>query len=362
MDLTMLGSSLVQEDINKFVQNQGYGVKGLVDIIKIKTLPKQYIHPKEDRFNINNNNNNNNNCIPIIDMSNPNKELLEKSICEAAEKWGFFQIVNHGVPLEVLEEVKAATYRFFEEPVEEKSKYMKGKSTSNNVRYGTSFVPEMEKALEWKDYLSLFFVSHEEANLLWPTACRNETLEFLNSTEMITMRLMEILMRGLDIDEIDKRKTTLLMGSKRINLNFYPKCPNPELTFGVGRHSDVSTLTILLQDDVGGLYVRGLDGKSWTDIPPVKGALVINVGDALQILSNGKYQSVEHWVVANGSKERVSVPIFVSPMPKAIIGPFEELLERGETALYKQVLYSDYVKNFYKNVHDGKATIDFAKA
>ncbi|XP_074294619.1 feruloyl CoA ortho-hydroxylase F6H1-3-like isoform X2 [Silene latifolia] len=356
----MLGPSLVQENINEFVQNQGYGVKGLVDIMKIKTLPTQYIHPIEERFNINTNKLKHNNCIPIIDMSSPNTELLEKSVCEAAEKWGFFQIVNHGVPLEVLEEVKAATYRFFEQPVEEKSKYMKGK-LSKNVTYGSSFAPEMEKALEWKDKLRLSFVSQEEANSLWPTACRNEALKFLNSTQHITQRLMEILMRGLGINEIDKRKTSLLMGAKTINFNFYPKCPNPDLTFGVSRHSDISTLTILLQEDISGLYARSLDGESWTDIPPVKGALVINVGDALQILSNGKYQSVEHWAVANEHKDRVSVPIFVTPTPRDIIGPFEELLERGETPLYKQVLFSDYIKNFLNNALDGKATIDFAK-
>ncbi|PRQ35717.1 putative oxoglutarate/iron-dependent dioxygenase, isopenicillin N synthase [Rosa chinensis] len=79
-------------------------------------------------------------------------------------------------------------------------------------------------------------------------------------------------------------------------------------------------------------------------------------------MSNGKYKSVEHRVVANGSKTRISVPIFVNPRPSDVIGPLHEVLESsGEKPLYKQVLYSDYVKHFFRKAHDGKSTVDFAK-
>lgn len=160
---------------------------------------------------------------------------------------------------------------------------------------------------------------------------------------------------------IDESKETLLMGSKIINMNYYPKCPNPELTVGGGRHSDVSTLTILLQDEIGGLYVRDMDTMKWIYVPPISGSLVINVGDALQIISNGKYKSVEHRVRANGSNNRISVPIFVNPKPSDVIGPLVEVIESGEKPLYKHVVYSDYVKHFFRRAHDGKATIEFAR-
>ena len=88
---------------------------------------------------------------------------------------------------------------------------------------------------------------------------------------------------------------------------------------------------------------------------------MINVGNALQIMSNGRYKSIEHRVVANGSKNRISVPIFVNPRPDDMIGPFPEVLVGGEKALYKQILYSNYVRHFYKKAHDGKKTIEFAK-
>ncbi|KAK9999816.1 hypothetical protein SO802_019419 [Lithocarpus litseifolius] len=344
-------------NITDFVVTNRNGVKGLSEM-GLKTLPKQYIQPVEERITVSNILSQE--SIPIIDMSNWDEPKVSESICDAAEKWGFFQIINHGVPIEVLENVKDATHRFFNLPAEEKRKFSKENSPSNSVRFGTSFSPEAEKALEWKDYLSMFYVSEDEASALWPSLCKDQVLEYMRGSEPVIQRLLEALMKRINVKEIDATKESLLMGSKRINLNYYPICPNPELTVGIGRHSDVSTLTILLQDDIGGLYVRG-NNDSWVHVPPISGSLVINVGDALQIMSNGRYKSIEHRVVANGSKNRISVPIFVNPRPDDMIGPFPEVLARGEKALYKQVLYSNYVRHFFKKAHDGKKTIEFAK-
>ncbi|XP_038998080.1 feruloyl CoA ortho-hydroxylase F6H1-3-like [Hibiscus syriacus] len=344
--------------LREFVINQANGVKGLSEL-GLTSLPKQYIQPLEERT-----------CmtnivpqvsIPIIDMSNWEDPKVAKSICDAASKWGFFQIVNHDVPIHVLDNVKDATYRFFRLPADVKNKYSKDHSSSNNVRFGTSFTPQAEKALEWKDYLSLFYVSEEEASALWPSVCREQVLDYMRKSKVVIKQLLQVLMKGLNVNEIDETKESFLMGSMRTNLNYYPICPNPELTVGVGRHSDVSTLTILLQDEIGGLFVRKNKGDNWIHVPPIKGSLVINVGDALQIISNNRYRSVEHRVVANGHNNRISVPIFVNPRPADMIGPLPELIASGERPIYKQVLYSDYVKHFFRKAHDGKKTIEFVE-
>ncbi|KAB5572853.1 hypothetical protein DKX38_000047 [Salix brachista] len=344
-------------EIIDFVLKKGNGVKGLSEM-GLDSLPEQYIQPLEERM-----------CdtitmsqefVPLIDISKWDDPGVAEAICEAAEKWGFFQIINHGVPIEVLENVKEATHLFFGLSAEEKRKYLKEFSPSNNVRFGTSFSPEAEKALEWKDYLSLLYVSEDEASALWPSVCRDQVLEYMKRSEIVVRKLLDVLMKNLNVTEIDETKESLLMGSKRINLNYYPICPNPELTVGVGRHSDVSTLTVLLQDDIGGLYVRG-NNDSWIHVPPVNGSIVINVGDALQIMSNGRYKSIEHRVIANGSNTRISVPIFINPGPSEKISPFPEVLASGEKAVYKEVLYSDYVKHFFQKAHDGKTTIEFAE-
>ncbi|KAL3519117.1 hypothetical protein ACH5RR_021706 [Cinchona calisaya] len=353
---TMISNSF---DIKTLIVDEGYGVKGLSDM-DIKNLPKQYVQPLEECFT--NTTLISKESIPIIDISNWNDPKVADMVCDAAEKLGFFQIINHGIPVEVLEKVKNVTHAFFTLPPKEKLKYNKKHSPSTNVRYTTSFVPEAESALEWKDNLSFFYVSDEEAHALWPSMCRDEVLDYIQSCEPLVKRLLGILMKRLNVTEIDEAKQSLLMGSRRVNLNYYPKCPEPELTVGVGRHSDVSTFTILLQDDIGGLYVRKLDDGSWINVAPVNGALVINIGDALQIMSNGRYKSIEHRVIANKNENRMSVPLFVNPNPSEIIGPLSEVLATsGEKPIYKQVLYADYTRHFFRKAHRGKDTIEFAK-
>lgn len=157
-------------DIIDFVMNKGNGVKGLSEL-GLKTLPKQYIQPMEERI-LSSMTILPLESIPIIDLSRCNDPDVGNSICDAAEKWGFFQIVNHGVPIEVLENVKAATHQFFGLSAEEKRKYSRELSPTNNVRFGTSFSPQAEKALEWKDYISFFYVSEEEASAFWPPTCK----------------------------------------------------------------------------------------------------------------------------------------------------------------------------------------------
>lgn len=101
-------------------------------------------------------------------------------------------------------------------------------------------------------------------------------------------KLIEVLMGKLGVT-LDDEKMDALTGYKMINMNFYPTCPNPELTVGVGRHSDLTAVTVLLQDGIGGLYVKvqgnaEAEKKSeWMEIPPIPGALVINIGDTMQV-------------------------------------------------------------------------------
>ena len=155
-------------NVTDFVVNQGNGVKGLADL-GIDTIPKQYIQPLQERFN--STKINTQDSIPSIDFSKSDDPEVAEAICEAAAKWGFFQIVNHGVSIEILEDLKAAVHRFFELPAPEKRKYIKD-LPSESVRLATSFSPRAEQVLEWKDYLTMLYVSKDEASVSWPLECR----------------------------------------------------------------------------------------------------------------------------------------------------------------------------------------------
>ncbi|CAL0310760.1 unnamed protein product [Lupinus luteus] len=150
-------------------------------------------------------------------------------------------------------------------------------------------------------------------------------------------------------------------------MKYYPACPNPELTVGVGSHLDIGAITMLLQDGIGGLYIKvdeehkQSDKEEWLKIPPIHGALVINIGDALQILSNGKYKSSEHRVRTTNTQSRVFVPVFTLPKPTEKIEPLPEVVKKDGLAHYREIVFQDYMKNVFENVHGGKKSLDFAR-
>ncbi|KAJ0787799.1 putative oxoglutarate/iron-dependent dioxygenase, isopenicillin N synthase [Helianthus annuus] len=213
-------------------------------------------------------------------------------------------------------------------------------------------------------------MSNSMASSLWILHCtvccnREVLLEYINTSTEMVQKLLQLLIGNLGI-KLDDSRLHELMGFNLVNMNFYPPCPNPDLTIGLGSHSDVGMLTVLLQDDIGGLYVKigdqnaSVGNEVWVEIPPMNGALVINVGDSLQILSNGRYISAEHRVRTSDVESRVSVPRFIAPLLTTKIGPFPELVACGGVARYKEVIYGEYLKNLFEKSLDGKKSLDFA--
>nr|XP_027103847.1 feruloyl CoA ortho-hydroxylase 1-like [Coffea arabica] len=345
-------------DLIDFAVKQGNGVNGLSKL-GLKSIPHRYILPPEERLN--QNQVVLEDSIPIIDVSNWGDPEAAALICEAAAKWGFFQIINHGVPLEVLEDVLEAGHKFFELPNEERRKYLKENSPTPTVQLKTGFSPLAEKVFEWKDYLVHHYVPHNVSSDLWPSVSKDQVLEYLKWAKPVIKKLVEVLLQGLNVKELDESQESQLIDRTTISLIHYPMCPSPELACGARRHSDISSITILLQDDVGGLYVKGTTADQWIHVSPVKGALAVNIGDILQIVSNDRYKSIEHQVIVNGRRNRVSVPIFVSPAADTVVGPFPQSLENGKKPIYKHVIYSDYLNYFLSKRDDRNQTIEFAK-
>ncbi|XP_047342752.1 feruloyl CoA ortho-hydroxylase F6H1-3-like [Impatiens glandulifera] len=383
------------DEVFNFVVTEANGVKGLSDL-GLTGVPNQYVQPVDQRIHTNQQSTSTTksvlqsqdldqqtlHSIPIIDLKNwewltndddilDNDHPIGKSICDAAEKWGFFQIINHGVPLEVLDNVIEAAHRFFALPASERRKYVKENLPQDaSIELLTSFSPQKEKVLEWKDFLMHAFYDddfEQKCSSFWPSVSREQTLEYFKCVKPLIKRLLTVLLKGVGLKEMDDKREHQLMGLLMANFNYYPICPTPEVTAGTGRHSDISSITVLHQDSTGGLYVKAPDWiteekvESWIHVTPIREALVINIGDVLQIVSNDRYKSIEHRVIPSSAKNRVSVPIFADPPKDATIGPLPEILERGDKAIYKDILYSDYFKYFFGKPHDGKGTIECAR-
>lgn len=167
-----MSESLVEpQNVIDFVVNKGNGVKGLSQT-NLKSIPELYINPPEERLDqtqvVTKK------SIPTIDVSKWDDPEIADSICKAAAQFGFFQIINHGIPIEVLENVKEAAHEFFELPVEERRKYLKENSPSPTVELMTSHSPLVDKVLEWKDYLIHYCDGQEiEDSKFWPHVSRS---------------------------------------------------------------------------------------------------------------------------------------------------------------------------------------------
>ena len=130
--------------------------------------------------------------------------------------------------------------------------------------------------------------------------------------------------------------------SAALQINSYPACPDPDRAMGLAAHTDSTLLTILHQNSTSGLQVLR-EGTGWVTVPPVHGALVVNVGDLLHILSNGLYPSVLHRAVVNRTRHRLSIAYLYGPPSSVQISPLARLVGPGQPPLYRPVTWSEYL-------------------
>lgn len=109
--------------------------------------------------------------------------------------------------------------------------------------------------------------------------CRESLIDFSKDVKKLGFTLLELLSEGLGLDR-SYLKDYMDYCHQSCLCHYYPSCPQPELTMGISQHSDTEFITVLLQDDIGGLQV--LHQNQWFDVPPIRGALVVNIGDFLQ--------------------------------------------------------------------------------
>ncbi|GLU22768.1 hypothetical protein SLE2022_388170 [Rubroshorea leprosula] len=187
-----------------------------------------------------------------------------------------------------------------------------------------------------------------------PSSLR-ETLEvYLLEMQKLGMRLLGLMAKPLKIDE--KELETFGDGVQAIGMLYYPPCPKPELVIGI-THSDACGITILNQvNGVDGLQIKK-DGI-WFPVTFLPSALVVNIGDILQILSNGVYHSVEHRAAINSEKERMSIRFFMLPKFEAEIAPSPSLLNPQNPPLYRREGMEQYSTSFIAGKLNGKTMLE----
>ncbi|XP_073126463.1 protein DOWNY MILDEW RESISTANCE 6-like [Henckelia pumila] len=320
--------------------------------LRYSSLPRCYVRPEPDRPRTSESAEYEN--APVIDLGRGDRQFIVQQIAAACKNYGFFQVINHGVAKETAERMVEVAGEFFGLPVEEKMKLYSNDPTKT-TRLSTSSNPQKEKIHNWRDYLRLHCYPLQNYANDWPSnppSFKETVGQYCREVRGLGLRLQEAISEGLGLQK-DHINNSLGEQGQHMAINYYPQCPEPELTYGLPAHTDPNTLTILLQEmDVTGLQLLK-DGK-WLTVRPFPNAFVVNIGDQLQALSNSKYKSTWHRAVVNAHKPRISVASFLCPHNTAIIKAPNELIEEGNASLYREFTYAEYYDKFWsRNLDEG---------
>ncbi|XP_063943070.1 oxoglutarate-dependent flavonoid 7-O-demethylase 1 [Daucus carota subsp. sativus] len=303
--------------------------------------------------------------VPVIDMEmllhGDKMDTELNRLHQACKEWGFFQLTNHGVSDSLLDKVKAEAEEFFKLPLEEKKKF--GQLEGDVEGYGQVFVVSEEQKLDWAD---MFFMITLPAELRKPHLLPQLPLSFRVAIEAYSKELKSLAMKILNVMakalrmKPEEMEVLFDEGLQSMRMNCYPPCPQPDQVIGLTPHSDAVGLTILLQlNEMEGLQVRK-DGI-WIPVKPLPSAFIINIGDILEIVTNGTYPSIEHRGVVNSVKERLSLATFLSPNYHGEFGPAPSLLSSETPAKFQRIASEDYLKGVFAQKLNGKSFLDTLK-
>ncbi|KAJ9141038.1 hypothetical protein P3X46_031621 [Hevea brasiliensis] len=308
---------------------------------------------------------------PVIDISlfssssahSNSKEEVDialETLRSALSSTGCFQAIGHGMSSSFLDNVRDVAIQFFELPVEEKQKYARAVNESEG--YGSDMIVSANQVLDWSHRLSLrVFPEERRRNNLWPenpSDFRGTLLEYALKTNSVMDLLYKAMARSLNLEENSFSGQFGERSLMQARFNFYPRCSRPDLVHGVKPHTDRSGITILLQDrEVEGLQI--LANNKWARVPVIPDALVVNLGDQMQIMSNGVFRSPMHRVVTNTERLRISVALFHEPEPEKEIGPVDSLVNEQRPRLYRHVKNYGFIN--YECYQKGIVAIDTVK-
>jgi len=292
--------------------------------------------------------------VPVLDIRRlADDPTALAALDRACADWGFFQVTGHGISQELMDATLARMREFFALPIAEKRAVER---TATNA-WGF-FDRELTKnTRDWKEIYDVgpAVTSGPLAGNVpqWPASLpefRATILAFQEACTRLSYRLLEALALNLGapaaslLDAFGPRHTSFL------RLNYYPPCGDPASPdapampasgqLGGRHHTDAGALTILLQDDQPGLQVER-EGR-WYLVEPRADALVVNVGDIVQVWSNDRYRAALHRVLAKRARSRDSAPFFFNPACDATYAPLPSVCDDDDPPRYCPIRWGEF--------------------
>jgi len=296
--------------------------------------------------------------VPVIDIKgliNPlndkQHQICVQSIAQACKDWGFFQIVNHGIQKPLMENMWSHTKWFFQQPENLKSSLLRTRENPWGY-YNNELTKNQRDKKEVFDYTTPGIDPIYHASNRWPDTqdgFQETMMQYLEACTRVSLDLLKAFCTGLDLPSEFLHPHFADNHTGFIRLNYYP-VRDPleasmiehleEADLGVHHHTDAGALTLLLQDDVGGLQV--FRNGQWHDISPNPDAIVVNTGDMMQVWSNDLYKAAIHRVLAMQSNDRYSIPFFFNPASTCTIGPLLTTITDNRPSRYQPISWKQF--------------------
>ncbi|EFJ16877.1 hypothetical protein SELMODRAFT_450785 [Selaginella moellendorffii] len=271
--------------------------------------------------------------VPTIDLAGGSKAKVDE-IGRACRQSGFFQVVNHGVDHELVNQVHASARQFFEFPSD--TKLRAARSAGNSFGFAGKFAGRFKSKCPWKETFSLQYTPNSNIKDYMIKVYTAEQHEqharyetYCKAMEKLGRELIELIAQSLELAP-DALNSYFDDGFSIFRMNMYPPSEHFPRLLGTGPHTDPCALTILHQDEVGGLQVYNRD-ETWVTVEPRADAFVISIGDTFQqALCNHRYKSAKHRAVIHATRARHSLVFFINPGLDTVIRPIPELVVKSK--------------------------------
>jgi len=273
-------------------------------------------------------------AIPVIDISSlrdgSNTQQVAAQLHAASQELGFIYVKGHGIAESQILAARNAAFEFFRATAVQKESLLVSDRHRGWLKPGAAKMDDDAKV----DLKESFIWGLQDSNghtiedhplrgaNKWPDfvpGLESAAMDYYHSAHEVARHLMRGFAIGLNLDAEFFLKTCSKPLS-RASFVYYPAQPAECGTeqFGVGPHTDFGVLTVLCQDDTGGLQVQDVHGD-WIHAPPIEGTLLVNVGDLLSRWTAGQYKSTPHRVVNTSGRERLSLVLAFDPEPNTLI-------------------------------------------
>jgi isopenicillin N synthase-like dioxygenase len=287
-------------------------------------------------------------AIPVIDIADPDSAETVRAIGDACNHWGFFQAVGHGVDVHLIANIQRQMRAFFAQPLAFKQAIVR---TAENP-WGFYDRELTRHTPDWKQIYDVGPASGKAIVPQWPALLpefKPAIEAFYEACNGVSMRILRAIALSLGTSASALDAYFAPEHTSFLRLNYYPKCPTPERPsdatvakvghLGVNQHTDSGAVTVLFQDQPG---LEVFHGQTWKLIEPRRDALVINIGDIVQVWSNDLYPAALHRALVRPDVERFTAAFFLNPPYSAEYAPLPSVIDAGHPARYRAINWGEF--------------------